>query len=448
MRELDGSRVLVLGSGISGRSAAAFCAAQGARVVVADERGGDAAALAADLASGRGGPVEVRLGAPFPDAADFDLVVPSPGVPPSRYAARARRVWGDIELAFRALAVPVVAVTGTNGKSTTTVLAAAMLRAAGLRARAAGNLGEPALGLVGQPLDVAVLEVSSFQLETVETFRPRVAVLLNLEENHLDRHGSFDAYAAAKARIFAAQREDDVAVVNADDLRALALARAGRASLRTFQRVGPVARGAWWEGSAIGLAGPEGVRRLALDDFVDVAFPPAENLLAALLAAEAMGADPAKALRALADFRPLAHRLEALGQLGGATWIDDSKATTPAAARFALERQSAPVVWIAGGRDKDLPFESAGRAARGRVRIALLIGEAAGKIADALGGDVPFERVGDLAAAARRAAELARAGDVVLLSPACASFDQFRSFEERGERFRALFATLRAGGAG
>jgi UDP-N-acetylmuramoylalanine--D-glutamate ligase len=214
--------------------------------------------------------------------------------------------------------------------------------------------------------------------------------------------------------------------------------------LRVFRRVGPVARGAWWEGSAIGLAGPEGVRRLVLDDVAGAPLPPVENVLAALLAAEAVGADPGKALLALADFRPLPHRLEALGQRRGATWIDDSKATTPAAARFALERQSAPVVWIAGGRDKDLPFESAARAARGRVRSALLIGEAAGKIAEALAGDVPFEIAGSLESAVTRAAELARPGDVVLLSPACASFDQFRNFEERGERFRALFAALPA----
>ena len=192
MLELAGQSVLVLGLGLSGRSAARFCAARGARVVAADERpAGELEGLSA-----LGADVDVRVGAPFPDAAGFDLVVPSPGVPPERYRAGARRVWGDVELASRALPVPIVAVTGTNGKSTTTHLVAEALRAAGLRAAAAGNVGEPALDLVGEALDQVVLEVSSFQLETTESFRPRVAVILNLSPDHLDRHGSFEAFAS------------------------------------------------------------------------------------------------------------------------------------------------------------------------------------------------------------------------------------------------------------
>jgi len=434
--ELDGARVLVLGLGMSGVSAARFCAARGARVVAADER--PDAPRAAELDRG----VELRIGAPFPDPAAFDLVVPSPGVPRARWAERARRALGDVELAFRALRVPVVAVTGTNGKSTTVRLVEAMLRAAGLRADAAGNVGVPALDLVGRPLDVAVLEVSSFQLEAVERFRPRVGVVLNVTEDHLDRHGSLAAYAAAKARLFARQGPEDAAVANGDDPLALKVAAAGRGRRIVFRRAGPVADGAWWEAGAIALARGGEVERLPLDGLGAPALPPRENVLAALLAATAAGAEARRALAALADFAGLPHRLERVAERAGVAWVDDSKATNPGAAEFALDAQRAPVVWIAGGRDKDLSFDALAERARGRVRRALLIGEAAGKIARALEGRVPHEVVGTLEAAVRRAAEVAAPGDVVLLAPGCASFDQFQSYAERGERFREAVRAL------
>jgi UDP-N-acetylmuramoylalanine--D-glutamate ligase len=435
-RELDGARVLVLGLGISGLSAARFCAERGARVVAADERAGAAPPQA--LPPG----VELRVGAPFPDPADFDLVVPSPGVPRERWAARARRAWGDLELCFRALSAPIVAVTGTNGKSTTVRLAEAMLRAAGLRAEAGGNVGVAALDLVGRPLDVAVLEVSSFQLEATERFRPRVAVILNVTEDHLDRHGGFEAYAAAKARLFENQGEGDVAIANGDDPVACKLASAGRARRAVFRTTGPVAEGAWWEAGAIALAHAGRVTRLPLDDVAGRPLPPRENVLAALLAATAGGAEPRRAIAALSDFRALPHRIETVAERGGVTWIDDSKATNPGAAEHALRAQAAPVVWIAGGRDKGLSFDALAEVAAGRVRAALLIGEAASKIARALGSRVRCEELGTLEAAVARAAALARPGDVVLLAPACASFDQFRSYAERGERFRAAVAAL------
>jgi UDP-N-acetylmuramoylalanine--D-glutamate ligase len=434
--ELRGARVLVLGLGMSGVSAARFCAGRGARVVAAEEsaRELDAAAL--------GPGVELRVGAPFPDPAEFDLVVPSPGVPRARYAGRARRALGDVELAFRSLHVPIVAVTGTNGKSTTVRLVEAMLRAAGLRAEAAGNVGVPALDLVGRPLDVAVLEVSSFQLEAVELFRPRVGVVLNVTDDHFDRHASLEAYAAAKARLFERQQPDDIAIANGDDPLARKVAAAGRGRLALFQRVGPVAEGAWWEGDAIALAEAGALERLPLDDVAGAPLPPRENVLAALLAARAAGADPRRALRALVDFAGLPHRLERVAVRDGVAFVDDSKATNPGAAEFALDAQRAPVVWIAGGRDKELSFDALAESARRRVRRALLVGEAAGKLARALEGRVPYEVAGTVEAAVRRAAEVALPGDVVLLAPACASFDQFKSYAERGERFRAAVLAL------
>jgi UDP-N-acetylmuramoylalanine--D-glutamate ligase len=434
MLELDGQHVLVLGAGISGRSAAAFCAQQGASVVLADER---ADAGAEEIPRS----VQARLGQPFPDPADFDLVVPSPGVPPARYRARARRVWGDIELAYRALAVPIVAVTGTNGKSTTVRLLEAMLRAAGLRARAGGNVGDAALGLVGEPLDVAVLEVSSFQLETIESFRPRVAVLLNLTPDHLDRHGDLAGYLAAKARVFENQGPDDVAILNADPALD-ALAAGLRARVLRFAARGTVARGACWDGDAVCLQTGAAALRIPLEGLPRPGGPLRENLLAALLAVVALGAEPRKALAALAHFQALPHRTELVAERGGVRWVNDSKATNPGATLPALAFETRPVIWIAGGKDKGLDYAELASAPLAGVRRLLLIGAAAKRIAEALAGRVELETVGTLDAAVARAAALARPGDVVLLSPACSSFDQFRNFEHRGERFRELVRAL------
>ncbi|MDJ0849369.1 MAG: UDP-N-acetylmuramoyl-L-alanine--D-glutamate ligase [Myxococcota bacterium] len=443
MLDLAGQSVLVLGLGLSGRSAARFCAARGARVVAADERpDGELQDL-----GGLGALVELRVGAPFPGAADFDLVVPSPGVPPERYRAGARRVWGDVELAARALPVPIVAVTGTNGKSTTTHLVAEALRAAGLRAAAAGNVGEPALDLVGEPLDVAVLEVSSFQLETTESFRPHVAVILNLSPDHLDRHGSFEAYRDAKARILANQKTEDAAVLGFDDPVVRALADAVQGRLVPFSTRSALEHGAWLDGSQALLRGPgAALHRVSLAGLRLAGAHNRENALAALAAAWAAGADPERAARGLERFAGLPHRMEDVGQVAGVHYVNDSKATNPGAALRSLTGSEAPLVWIAGGRDKGLDFAPLAEAAAGRVRVALLVGEAAGKLEAALAGRVETRVVASVEEAVREAAGVARPGDVVLLAPACASQDQFRDFAERGDCFRAAVARLVSGG--
>jgi UDP-N-acetylmuramoylalanine--D-glutamate ligase len=436
MEELARRRVLVLGLGVSGRSAAAFCAARGARVTAADER--DASALPGlDALDGR---IELRVGAPFPDPADYDLVVPSPGIPPARYRGRARRVLGDIELAWRALAVPIVAVTGTNGKSTTTRLIEAMLCEAGLRARAAGNLGPPALGLVGAPLDVAVLEVSSFQLESVESFRPAVAVVLNVTPDHFDRHPSFADYVAAKRRILAAQRPDDVAVLGVDDPTVRAMRDTAPGRVLAFSTREPVSEGAWLDaGDAVLRLRGASPLRLPLAGLPP---QPPENRLAALCAVAALGADPAKAWRALAHFRGLPHRLELVARRAGALFVDDSKATNPAAALRALASFHETLVWIGGGRAKGLDLRELADAVATRARAAILLGESAAELERALAGRLPVERVASIEEATQRAARHARPGDVVLLAPGCASLDQFRSYEERGDRFRAAARDL------
>jgi len=439
MEELRGSSVLVLGLGLSGKSAAAFCAAQGAsRVVAADERPredlGDLEALE--------GQVELCTGGALPDPAAFDLVVPSPGVAPARYAARARRVWGDLELAARALSVPIVAITGTNGKSTTTRLVETMARAAGLRAEAAGNIGAPALGLVGQPLDVAIFEVSSFQLETTETFRPHIAAILNVTPDHLDRHGSFEAYAAAKARLLEHQRPDDTAVLAADDAVVMAMAEKAHARVWRFSlRPGAGCEATCDAGAALVRAG-EVSARISLDGLRLRGRHNLENVLAALLCVAGLGVDPVRAARGLATFEGLPHRMELVRRRAGVSFVNDSKGTNVGAALRSLESFSEPVVWIGGGKDKGLDFSPLGPLAARRMRAAVLIGEAAQKLAAALDRHTRVYTEPSLAAAVERAALVARPGDVVLLSPACASFDQFHSYEDRGERFRTAVNAL------
>ena len=437
-------RVLVLGLGVSGRSAARFCADRGAQVVAADERPRSALG---DLSALSG--VELALGGSFPDAAAFDLVVPSPGVAPDRYRERAKRVWGDVELAFRALPVPIVAITGTNGKSTTTRLVETLLRAAGLRVRAAGNLGEPALDLVGEALDVVVLEVSSFQLETVESFRPSVAVVLNLTPDHLDRHGSFESYVEAKARILDNQRDDDCAVLNFDDPAVTRLADRARGRVVPFSSQGALDHGAWFDAGSVVLRDERGVSsRIPLEGLRLSGLHNRENAVAAVATAWAAGADPGSSASAtaLAAFRGLPHRMEEIARIAGVVYVNDSKATNPGAAQQSLAGVTGPVVWIAGGRGKGLDFRMLAAMARKRVRAAVLIGEASDQLAEALEGRTETHREANLAAAVRRAASLAKSGDVVLLAPACASQDQFRDYAERGERFRDAVAEL-AGGA-
>lgn len=446
--ELRGRDVLVIGLGVSGRSAALFCAERGARVVVFDERPissfADPDALE-ELARR----VEVRTGGDLPDPADFDLVVPSPGVPRSRYADRARRAWGDIELAARALRVPIVAVTGTNGKSTTTRLIEAMLCAAGLRARAAGNIGNPALSLVGEPLDAAVLEVSSFQLEAVESLRPRVAVVLNITPDHLDRHGRFESYVDAKARLLEGQEPDDFAVLNFDDAVVRGLASRTRARIVPVSRFGVPADGVGFDSGRIRFGGSGGSVELPLDVH---ALPGLrgvhnlENVLAAVAAVRAVGVDPRRAVSALLDFEPLPHRCQEVARGDGVLFVDDSKATNPGAAQRSLESFQEPLLWIAGGRGKQVDLEELAATAAARVRRAFLIGEAAAEIETSLAGRIPVTRCASIEDAVAAAGADARPGDVVLLAPACASFDQFTSYAERGERFAAAARRFVASG--
>ncbi|MED5262615.1 MAG: UDP-N-acetylmuramoyl-L-alanine--D-glutamate ligase [Myxococcota bacterium] len=441
----EGDRVLVLGLGITGRSAAQFCVANGARVVAADERPRDRLAGLEDLPP----EVEIVTGLDFPKGRDFDLVIPSPGIPSERYRDDHARILGDVEIAARSLSVPVIAVTGTNGKTTTVALVEALLRQAGLRAIAAGNLGRPALSLVGEPLDVAVLEVSSFQLETTEQFAPRVSVVLNLTPDHLDRHGDFARYAGAKQRLVEKQGPRDTAVLNARDPRVAAFADHTAAEVHWFDG-GPgridFESGAHLDAGSLVLRDRGLRRRYSLDDLGTTSPHSLRNAAAALAAVAALGVDPDKASPALGAFAGLPHRCETVAQRAGVEWINDSKATNVGAAMHALESLPGPVLWIAGGRDKALDFAPLANAVRGRVRKAFLIGECAAAIEAGLEGAVPTLRCTNLSEAVQRADAESTPGDTVLLSPACASFDQFESYEDRGDQFREAVAALDHGG--
>jgi UDP-N-acetylmuramoylalanine--D-glutamate ligase len=445
-------RVLVYGMGISGKSAARFLLGRGVSVVAVDRRQRAELDLGdledrGDLAGQTGGPgFEVIAGeepAALPEG--IDGVVLSPGVPPDRpLLADARRrgvpVVAEVELAFPFLDGPVVAITGSNGKSTTTALTGAMLRAAGFAVEVCGNIGDPLVDRVeGPPGRIFVVELSSFQIEGVATLVPRAAALLNLAEDHLDRYPSMAEYMAAKKSLFRGMTPEDVAVLNADDPATLDLDTPARR--RLFSRRGPVADGCWVDGDVVVEVDPAG-RGGELFRAGDVPLAGVQNLenaMAAALLARALGAAPAGIRAGLAGFRGLPHRMQRVGEAGGVTWYDDSKGTNPAATAKSLEGfADGTVHLILGGRNKGADLAVLRPLVAAKARRVYLIGEAAAEFERALGGAVPHELSGTLDAAVRSAAGRARPGEVVVLSPACASFDQFRDYEERGEAFRSL----------
>ena len=444
MIELAHKRVLVVGLGRSGIAAAALCAARGAQVTVTDKR--PAAELAAALAQLPASVVYELGGHQHETFLGADLIVLSPGVPeiPELTSARAAavEVTGELELASQFVSATIVAITGTNGKSTVTTLVGEMLRATGRPTFVGGNLGEPLAEAVGTPAAEAggfcVVEVSSFQLETVGTFHPRVAVLLNITPDHLDRYDGLDGYAAAKARVFAAQTRDDFAVVNFDDPLAVRASAAARSRRDGFSIVQSLATGAW-------LGGP---LMLKLAKQAPESYPAdltwllgqrhnQANALAALLAARLAGASPDEARAGLLAFRPLSHRMELVADADGITYYDDSKGTNVGAVVAALDGFPRRVVLIAGGRDKGGDYAPLAEALERVGRAAILIGEAADKMQAAFDGVVPIERAATLEAAVDAARRLAHPGDAVVLSPACSSFDMFRDYAHRSEVFRA-----------
>ena len=435
MSELRGKRVVVVGLGASGVAAARLCLRRGARVIATDVQSEGSLSEAARALVGEGAEL-VAGGHGGAMLSTADRIVVSPGVPPFAELAEAERagvkIWGEVELAVRSLAhpAPVVAIGGTNGKSTTTSLVGALLQARGLRVFTGGNLGEPLADHADETFDVIVLEVSSFQMERVDAFRPRVSVLLNVTPDHLDRYSGVDAYADAKGNAFVRQTSDDVAVIPAGDAVCAKQSARGRGRIVTF---GP--------GGDVDVLADRIVDRARNESFAraDFALTGGHNALnvAASIAAIRSFDVPADTIRAaLRTFRGLAHRTALVAEIAGVRYYDDSKGTNVGAVVTALVGLLEPkAVLIAGGRDKGGSYEPLVRALVEKGRGAVLIGEAADAMARAIGAAVPVRRARSMEEAVRIAADLARSGDAVLLSPACSSFDMFRDYKHRGDEF-------------
>ncbi len=447
MVDLSGKTVVVVGLGTSGVAACRLLASRGAKVTGTDAKPRAQASRGVLELESCG--VRLVLGG-HADAkmAEAELVVVSPGVPSFAELADASRagvrIWGEVELAVQALRqpTPIAAIGGTNGKSTTTELTSAMLVASGLATFAGGNLGEPLADHVDERFDAIVLEVSSFQMERVEAFRPRAAVLLNVTPDHLDRYEGMAEYAAAKGNAFVRQTEDDVAIVPVSDEVCAAQARRGRGRLVTFGPGGDVdvtAERITDRGTGIS------VRRADLSLSGE---HNAMNFAAAMAAAIALGAKREAIEDVARTFRGLAHRMAFVAEHRGVRFYDDSKGTNVGASVTALLGAKEPkVVLLAGGRDKGGSYAPLASALRAKGRAAVLFGEAAELIAEAVGDAVPTSRAASMDDAVRAAAELAREGDAVLLSPACSSFDMFRDYKHRGDAFVTAVRKLVGGGS-
>lgn len=455
--ELRGKRVTVVGLARSGLAACKVLAACGAEVLGTDRCPRER--LSGDLADLQARGVRLVTGHHRPeDFTGADLVVLSPGVPTDLDVVTQARalgvpIWGEVELASRLTAARFLGITGTNGKSTTTSLLGAILDAAGLPVVVAGNIGT-ALCEVVTTLGSShwvVAELSSFQLETIATFRPHVAVLLNLAPDHLDRYADVADYYTAKARIFGNQMPEDFAVLNADDPPTLECARGLRAQLRLFSRVRAVGDGAFVREGRVVVRRDGRTRVVCAADEIRIrGLHNLENSLAAAAAASAIGVSAEAIGAALRRFPGLPHRLELVADVGGVRYVNDSKGTNVGAVVKSLEGYPGGVILIAGGKDKGGDFSPLRPLLATRVKALLLLGQARSVIRTQLGGVCPMEDVETMEAAVRRGAELATPGDTVLLSPACASFDMFRDFEHRGEVFRqavrALAVRREAGG--
>lgn len=446
MKDYAGRNALVIGLARSGLAAARLLYSLGARVTVTDTKseerlGGIVRQLPARVERFLGGHGAVRL-------ADFDLAVISPGVPWDAPFPRAVREAGiemisEIELAYTRLRAPVIAVTGSNGKSTTTTLIGEILKAAGRNVFVGGNLGAPLCDAAGGDYEWIVAEVSSFQLEGIKTFRPRVALILNITPDHMDRHGGMENYAALKARVAGNMGEGDTLILNAEDTLTRSLG-GGRARLWWFGQSAPQGEGAW--------AGLDGMASIRAGELAGALFGPAdvrikgrhnvENAMAAALACVAAGAPLSAIMQALASFGGLPHRMELVATMDGVTFINDSKATNPEAAIKSLEGFDRNVSLIAGGSDKGLAFGALAEVIRRKAKGVALIGETAPLIEKALGDFQPRARASTLDEAVALAAGWSAAGDTVLLAPACASFDMFNNYEHRGAMFREAVARL------
>ena len=448
--DIKDRKIAVIGLGKTGRAAASFLARRGAQVVVADEKPlsllGD---MEAELNSSGG-----RITwAPYDPGmlSGVDLVVPSPGVPPANEilvgALKAGiPVLSELEVASRFLKPPMIAITGTNGKTTTTSLTGHILAECGKKVFVGGNIGNPLIAYAdgSQPDDYAVVEVSSFQLQWVERLRPFVAALLNTTCDHVDYHGSFAAYREAKERLFMNQADADFAIVNDEEAETEALAAKLASQIIRFRSAGPLnAAGVFMDGHHLVFCSDREHREYYPLDMIKIpGRHNVENVMVALVIARLCGCEPPDIIRAIENFRGLPHRIELAGEIKGVRFYDDSKGTNVDAVRRALETFQDPVVLLLGGRDKEGDFETLIPIIREKVKSLMLFGEARERINRLVGGTVRTTLMPTLRAAIPAAAAEADPGDVVLLSPGCASFDEFRDYKDRGDFFKITVKDL------
>jgi UDP-N-acetylmuramoylalanine--D-glutamate ligase len=453
--ELKGKKVLVVGLGKSGHSAALFLRRLGAHVTVSDMRSAEALGKELPALLDEGIAVETG-GHGLLTFRRQDLIVVSPGVPLTTPELQQVRnlglpITGEVELASRFLKTKILAITGSNGKTTTTTLCGEILKAGGLETQVGGNIGIPVIELVEMPENQgehatnawSVLEVSSFQLETTETFRPKIAVILNITPDHLDRHGTFENYAMAKEKIFGAQTTEDLLVLNGDDPRVQQAASRAKSQVFWFSRTKMVRQGASVVNGVIAFRANE---QASFEPIVPVSDIPlkgahnVENVLAAVCAARLAGVHAETIATAVRSFRAVEHRLEFVADINGVHYFNDSKATNVDATMKAIAAFSGGVHLILGGKDKNSDYTLLRPLLKERVTAVYTIGAASEKIEREIDGATRIVASKTLAAAVDNASRDAKAGDVVLLAPACASFDQFDSYEHRGRVFKELVA--------
>jgi UDP-N-acetylmuramoylalanine--D-glutamate ligase len=448
--ELNGKRVLVVGLGRSGVASALFLKSQGARVTVSDVKSPEQLREEIPVLLDHGIAVETG-GHGERTFQNQDLIVVSPGIPVdaapiAQARALGQPVIGEIELAAEFLPVPIVAITGSNGKTTTTTLIGEILAAGGLKTLVGGNIGTPAISLIPQatPETVVVLEVSSFQLETIRSFRPKIGIVLNVTPDHLDRHRTFAAYVDAKARLFENQQPEDFAVLNADDPTCLDLAARTRAQVFWFSRKKEVEQGAFVRNGAVLFRRAGEQQEVTLASEIPLkGVHNLENVLAAVCAGALMGCESTKIGDAIRNFKAVEHRLEYVATVRDVEYYNDSKATNVDATIKALESFPGNIHLILGGKDKGSDYTMLNDLLRERVKSVYTIGAAAEKIQSQIKGATSIVSSGTIESAVKQAAAAAQSGDVVLLAPACASFDQFQNYEHRGRVFKDLVLALR-----
>lgn len=446
--ELAGKKVVVIGMGKTGIAAATFLGDRGASVIAVDEKPavqwGERFAPIADRPWLTTGSYDETA------LAGADMIVPSPGIPPYNgilVAAQKKNIpiLSEIELAYRFLRVPLVVVTGTNGKTTTTTLLGEILKDAGKKVFVGGNIGNPLIEYADTPQtdDFIVAEISSFQLQWMAAFRPRAAMLLNITCDHINYHGSFEEYRRIKARVFENMGASDMAILNADDETQSGLESSIRAQVVKFSSKGMLAGGMFLRGDTLVYRKPDGTEESYPRSMIRLpGLHNVENVMAAVAAARFCGCPPESVIRTVSGFKGLAHRIEFAGEKNAVRFYDDSKGTNVDAVVRALQTFDRPVILLLGGRDKDGNFGALRGLFKKKVKQVILFGEARDRIEPQIGKNVPIGKEPTLRAATLRAYREAGAGDIVLLSPGCASFDEFANYRERGNFFKDVVRTL------